>query len=55
MNYLAVLAALMRNWHFREFWLRATRRGFELARTDREFAAVAGCGFGGLDVRYCWP
>lgn len=51
MRYLDVCAALMRNWHFREFWLRAGTRGFAEAAADPVFARVAGSSFGGLDLR----
>jgi hypothetical protein len=51
MLYLDLVAAIMRNWHFREFWLRATQRGFDEASTDPAFAEVAGSMFGGLNVR----
>lgn len=51
MLYLDLCAAIMRNWHFREFWLRATMRGFEQAKSDPDFARVAGSSFGGLDVQ----
>ena len=49
--YLAFCASILRNWHFREFWLRASARGFERAKTDPEFARLAGCSFGGLNLR----
>ncbi|MGH7025357.1 MAG: NAD(P)/FAD-dependent oxidoreductase [Caulobacteraceae bacterium] len=51
MLFLDLCAAMMRNWHFREFWLRATSRGFDEARKDVDFARVSGAGFGGLNVR----
>jgi menaquinone-9 beta-reductase len=51
MLYLDFCASVMRNWHFREFWLRATMRGFEKAKSDPDFARVAGSSFGGLDVQ----
>jgi geranylgeranyl reductase family protein len=51
MNFLGLCAASMRNWHFREFWLRATLRGFDEATRDPDFARVSGSAFGGLDVR----
>jgi len=51
MLYLDFCAALMRNWHFREFWMRSTMRGFERAKADPEFARIAGAGFGGLNVQ----
>jgi geranylgeranyl reductase family protein len=49
--YLDLVAAIMRNWHFREFWLRATQRGFAEAAADPDFARTAGSMFGGLNVR----
>jgi hypothetical protein len=51
MRYLELCATIMRNRHFREFWLRATQRGFERAQSDRDFGRVAGAAFGGLDLR----
>jgi geranylgeranyl reductase family protein len=51
MLWLDLIAAMMRNWHFREFWTRATARGFTEARADPAFARMAGASFGGLDVR----
>jgi geranylgeranyl reductase family protein len=51
MLFLDLCAAMMRNWHFRDFWLRATSRGFDEARLDPEFARVSGAGFGGLNLR----
>ena len=51
MRYLELCAAIMRNRHFREFWLRSTLRGFERAQTDREFGRIAGAAFGGLDLQ----
>jgi len=51
MRYLDFCASLLRNWHFREFWLRAGMRGFEEARIDPMFARVAGSTFGGLELR----
>ena len=51
MLFLDLCAAMMRNWHFRDFWLRATSRGFDEARLDPDFARVSGAGFGGLNVR----
>ena len=51
MLYLDLCAALLRNWHFREFWLRTGLRGFAQARADPAFARVAGCTFGGLELR----
>jgi hypothetical protein len=51
MTFLGLCAASMRNWHFRDFWLRATLHGFEEAKGDPEFARVSGSAFGGLNVR----
>jgi menaquinone-9 beta-reductase len=51
MLYLDFCAALMRNWHFREFWMRSTMRGFERAAAEPDFARIAGPGFGGLNVQ----
>jgi geranylgeranyl reductase family protein len=51
MAFLELCAASMRNWHLRDFWLRATYRGFEEARGDPDFARVSGAAFGGLGVR----
>ncbi|HZZ36669.1 MAG TPA: NAD(P)/FAD-dependent oxidoreductase, partial [Caulobacteraceae bacterium] len=51
MTFLDLCAASMRNWHFREFWLRATARGFDEARRDPDFARVSGSAFGGLNVQ----
>ncbi|MBV8593877.1 MAG: NAD(P)/FAD-dependent oxidoreductase, partial [Caulobacteraceae bacterium] len=50
MRYLSFCAAVMRNWHFREFWMRSTMRGFAEAKADATFARVAGAAFGGLEV-----
>jgi menaquinone-9 beta-reductase len=41
---------VMRNWHFREFWMRSALRGCERAMADGDFARIAGAGFGGLNV-----
>ncbi len=51
MRYLDFCAALMRNWHFREYWLRAGTHGFAEAAADPVFARVAGSTFGGLELR----
>jgi geranylgeranyl reductase family protein len=51
MLYLDLCATLLRNRHFREFWLRAGMRGFARAMADPAFARVAGSTFGGPDVR----
>jgi geranylgeranyl reductase family protein len=51
MRYLDLAATMTRNWHFKEFWMRATLRGFDVARADPDFARVAGSAFGGLNLR----
>jgi menaquinone-9 beta-reductase len=48
--FLSFCAVVMRNWHFREFWMRSARRGCERAMADGDFARIAGAGFGGLNV-----
>ncbi len=50
MLFLGFCASVMRNWHFREFWMRSALRGCERAMADRDFARIAGAGFGGLNV-----
>ena len=51
MQYLDLCAALMRNRHLRDFWLRAGMRGFTAAAADPVFARLAGSSFGGLALR----
>jgi geranylgeranyl reductase family protein len=51
MRYLDFIACVMRNRHFREFWLSVVTRGCALAMRDRTFARLGGAAFGGLDVR----
>jgi flavin-dependent dehydrogenase len=51
MRYLDFIACVMRNRHFREFWLSVVTRGCVLAMRDRTFARFGGAAFGGLDVR----
>jgi geranylgeranyl reductase family protein len=51
MRYLDFVACLMRNRHFREFWLAVVKRGCDLAMRDATFARVGGAAFGGMDVR----
>jgi geranylgeranyl reductase family protein len=51
MLWLVFTAQCLRNWHFREYMFRATKRGFEAAMEDGEFARVSGTMFGGLNVR----
>jgi geranylgeranyl reductase family protein len=50
MLFLEFCATTMRNWHFREFWMRSALRGCERAMADGDFARIAGAGFGGLNV-----
>jgi len=50
MLFLGFYATVIRNWHFREFWIRSTLRGCERAMANEEFARIAGAGFGGLNV-----
>lgn len=50
MQFLAFCAVAMRNWHFREFWMRSALRGCERATADADFARIAGAGFGGLNL-----
>jgi geranylgeranyl reductase family protein len=51
MRFLDLWAAVTRNWHLREFWLRATARGFDEAARDPDFGRVSGAAFGGLNLR----
>ena len=51
MRYLDLCATMLRNRHFRHFWLETGRRMYAEASVDTEFARVAGATFGGLDVR----
>jgi menaquinone-9 beta-reductase len=51
MCYLDFVACVMRNRHFREFWLGVVSRGCEMAMRDRTFARSGGAAFGGLDIR----
>jgi geranylgeranyl reductase family protein len=51
MLFLSLCAVLMRNWHFREFWMRSAMRGCQRAMADADFARFAGAGFGGLNVQ----
>jgi geranylgeranyl reductase family protein len=51
MRFLDLWAAVTRNWHMREFWLRATARGFDEAARDPDFGRVSGAAFGGLNLR----
>jgi geranylgeranyl reductase family protein len=51
MRYLDFVACIMRNRHFREFWLGVVSNGCRLAMRDPAFARTSGAAFGGLDVR----
>lgn len=51
MLYLCFCATVLRNRHFAEYGVRATKRGFEKAQTDRDFGRISGAAFGGLDVQ----
>jgi hypothetical protein len=51
MRFLDLWAAVTRNWHLRDFWLRATARGFDEAARDPDFGRVSGAAFGGLNLR----
>lgn len=51
MRYLEFCATVLRNRHFREFWMSATRQGFERAQAEPDFGRVAGAAFGGLDLQ----
>jgi geranylgeranyl reductase family protein len=51
MRYLDFVACVMRNRHYREFWLHVVARGCEIAMRDRTFARLSGAAFGGMDVR----
>lgn len=48
MCYLDLCASVLRNTHFRDFWLSSMKRAFEQAASDPNFARVAGSSFGGL-------
>jgi geranylgeranyl reductase family protein len=50
MLFLGFYATVIRNWHFREFWIGSTLRGCERAMANEDFARIAGAGFGGLNV-----
>ncbi len=51
MCYLDLCAAILRNRHMRDFWLRAVERGCRKAVDDERFARIAGSPFGGLDLQ----
>lgn len=51
MRYLDFCAALMRNRWLADYWIAAVARGCRQASEDREYARVAGAGFGGLDLQ----
>jgi hypothetical protein len=50
MVFVDLCAATMRNWHFRDWWLRTVARGCEIAQKDLDFARSAGACFGGLEI-----
>ena len=50
MVFVDLCAATMRNWHFRDSWLRAVARGCEIAQEDVGFVRSAGACFGGLEI-----
>ena len=50
MVFVDLCAATMRNWHFREPWLRAVARGCDIAQQDLDFARTVGACFGGLEI-----
>ncbi len=50
MVFVDLCAATMRNWHFRDAWLRAVARGCAIAQKDADFARTAGACFGGLEI-----
>ena len=50
MVFVDLCAAMMRNPHFADCWLRAVRRGCEVAQKDLNFARTAGACFGGLEI-----
>jgi geranylgeranyl reductase family protein len=51
MGYLDLVACVMRNRHFGEFWLSVVAQGCAMATKDPAFARTGGAGFGGMDVR----
>jgi len=51
LRYVDFCAAVMRNWHLRDFWLRVVARSCRRAAEEGEFARVAGAAFGGLNVQ----
>lgn len=51
MRSLDFYAAVVRNRHFRDYFLSMTRQGWQEAVSDPNFAEVAGTIFGGLDLR----
>ncbi|MDJ0851743.1 MAG: NAD(P)/FAD-dependent oxidoreductase [Myxococcota bacterium] len=51
MRFLDFCATLLRNRHFSEFWLRAVELGSRELEDDPAFGRIAGCSFGGLEVR----
>jgi len=51
MVFLDLCAAMLRNRHLARPWLRALKRGCQLAEADEGFARGAAGYFGGLDIR----
>jgi menaquinone-9 beta-reductase len=50
MVFVDLCAATMRNWHFRDAWMRAAVRACAIAQKDVEFARTAGAFFGGREM-----
>ena len=50
MVFVDLCAATMRNWHFRDAWLRTIARGCEIAQHDAHVARTVGACFGGLEI-----
>ncbi len=51
MSYLDLVASMMRNPHFGDFWLSIVSRGCSIAMRNAKFARTGGAAFGGMDVR----
>jgi len=51
MIYLDLVASMMRNPHFGDFWLSVVSRGCAIAMRNPKFARTGGAAFGGMDVR----
>jgi len=50
MVFVDLCAATMRNWHFRDAWLRALAKACEIAHKDVDFARTAVSSFGGQAI-----